>query len=269
MKDDQGNDIWEKRAKLGIYYRGLMSLAYASDMLTNLQAEVVYEGDEFSYTRDQDGPKFSHTPCKRVKNRGNMIGAYCFAKFKKHGAYFDFLTDEDINKVKTFILNQQKKPRNAGVNWKPQLSMAWTYWEPEKWKITAIRRASKQWPKDKALLNTLAVVDRIDDEIQFDSSGEIQTPEEEYVCITQAQIDELHNMVLMLYPGDDRKAVAWLAQLAQKIMGEESSIQALPQDMFDQAKKMITDRIMKIQSKDAPEEPPTEEETDESEPADG
>lgn len=249
------NPQWVKLAKVGMFYQGLMHLAYGSDLMVNLQAEVVYTGDKFEYGRNQDGPWFTHDQCKKERDRGDPIGVYCYAKFKRHGGFFDYLTAADIDKVKQWILNQQKKPNNARDDWAPQLSMAWTYWWTEKWKITAIRRCSKQWPKDDALMRTLAALDTIEDEVQFDDDGEIrQTEEPEYLCISEEQLDELHDMILVDFPGEDRRAVAWLEALAGKMVGEGQPASAIPASRFEEARDLIAERLKKVADARKPEE---------------
>lgn len=74
-------------------YKGLIDLAYRSGEISIIQAQTVYENDEFSYEFGLE-PKLSHKPA--IKDRGEPIAFYAMFKTKSGGFGFEVMSVDDI-----------------------------------------------------------------------------------------------------------------------------------------------------------------------------
>ena len=125
-------------------YRGLVELAIRSGKVFAFHADVVREGDEFDHWTDENGPHLRHRPAMGGRYGRPLIGCYAVAQLAGGNSVIAVLDDSEIDHIKSGISN---------------LGPAWRDHEPEKWKITAVRRACKLCPKDSALRRALALVD--------------------------------------------------------------------------------------------------------------
>ena len=78
-------------------YRGYIALARRSGELQTLSAQVVYSNDEFSLQYGVEDTLI-HKPA--LNGRGEAIGAYCVFKYKDGGYSFDWMSKEDIEKIR-------------------------------------------------------------------------------------------------------------------------------------------------------------------------
>lgn len=76
-------------------YRGLIELAYRSGKIKKIDAETVYENDEFEYELGWDA-KLVHKPA--FGDRGKPIGYYALFKLDDGGGNFLFMSKEDVDK---------------------------------------------------------------------------------------------------------------------------------------------------------------------------
>lgn len=134
-----------KIAQLIIGYRGFVELAYRSGMLASLQAEVVYEGDEFDFELGLE-PKLRHVP-QIGEQRGALRFAYAVAKLANGGVVFRVLGPADIKKAKA-------SSRAASSSYSP-----WTTHPDEMWRKTAIRALAKMLPLSPELRDAVAADD--------------------------------------------------------------------------------------------------------------
>lgn len=74
-------------------YKGLIDLAYRSGEVSIIQAQAVYENDEFSYELGLD-PKLKHIPA--TQDRGNAIAYYAVFKTKDGGYGFEVMSVADV-----------------------------------------------------------------------------------------------------------------------------------------------------------------------------
>lgn len=74
-------------------YKGLLDLAYRSGMITMIQAQTVYENDEFTYSFGLD-PQLRHVPAR--SNRGAPSYVYAVFKTKDGGCGFEVMSMEDV-----------------------------------------------------------------------------------------------------------------------------------------------------------------------------
>ena len=77
-----------------IGYKGLLDLAYRNPDIQTVQAQCVYEADEFEYELGLE-PKLKHKPA--LLNRGNLIAVYAFWKSKNGGYGFEVMSKDDVN----------------------------------------------------------------------------------------------------------------------------------------------------------------------------
>jgi len=74
-------------------YKGLLDLVYRSGDVSSIQAQVVYEGDEFDYSFGLE-PTLRHVPAKR--DRGEATHVYAVFKTKDGGYGFEVMSMEDV-----------------------------------------------------------------------------------------------------------------------------------------------------------------------------
>jgi len=87
----RNHGVMEASFQLG--YKGLIDLAYRSGEVSIIQAQAVYENDEFSYELGLD-PQLKHIPA--TKDRGNAIAYYAVFKTKDGGYGFEVMSINDI-----------------------------------------------------------------------------------------------------------------------------------------------------------------------------
>ena len=80
-------------AQFQLCYKGLIDLAYRSGDVSIIQAQIVYENDEFDYELGLD-PKLKHVPA--TKERGNAIAYYAIFKTKDGGYGFEVMSVDDV-----------------------------------------------------------------------------------------------------------------------------------------------------------------------------
>lgn len=74
-------------------YKGLIDLAYRSGEVSMIQAQIVYENDDFSYSFGLE-PALKHTPAK--KDRGEPVAVYAVFRTKDGGCGFDVMSIDDV-----------------------------------------------------------------------------------------------------------------------------------------------------------------------------
>jgi recombination protein RecT len=79
-------------AEFQIGYKGLIELAYRSDLFLNIYSKEIYENDVFEYEYGLN-PKLIHKPT--FKNRGEIIGYYALFKLKNGGFHFEIITSQE------------------------------------------------------------------------------------------------------------------------------------------------------------------------------
>lgn len=132
--------------KLGVYevqlvigYQGMVKLFWQSPMARHLDAQVVYENDEFDYEYGLD-PRLVHKPS--LVGRGKPIAYYAVASMTNGGAAFVVLAPDDVERIR-----QRSRAKDDGP-WKTDYdAMA---------KKTAIRQLFKILPKSAELARAIA-----------------------------------------------------------------------------------------------------------------
>ena len=142
-----GRDEWveETQVQVVIGYRGYIDLARRTGSLVSIHADVVYDGDEFSF---EYGSRMHlrHVPGTK---RGRPIYAYAHAKLTD-GEAFEVLPYEEVLKIRDtsegyqYALKQKNSPRDYLRN--IFLRNPWVAYEHEMAAKTMVRRLSKMLP---------------------------------------------------------------------------------------------------------------------------
>ena len=130
-------------ATLVVGYRGLIDLARRSGELSDIDAHIVYEADEFELEFGMN-PKLIHKPVL-TNERGAVLGGYGVAVLKDESKHCTWMNIDEINAVR-----ERSRARDNGP-WK-------TDWE-EMAKKTCVRRCIKMLPLSAELCRALDVED--------------------------------------------------------------------------------------------------------------
>jgi recombinase, phage recT family len=115
-----------------IGYKGLLDLVYRNDMVQTVQAQVVYENDEFHYCLGLNG-ELNHVPT--LKERGKPIAFYALFKLDNGGYGFEVMSKQDMD---TFA---QKYSKGISSSYSP-----WNTNYEDMAKKTVIKRVLKYAP---------------------------------------------------------------------------------------------------------------------------
>lgn len=84
---------WEAHFQIG--YKGLMDLAYRNSRIKTIFGELVYEADDFEYTRGLH-PTLRHIPARKA-DKGPVIGAYVVCHMHDADPLFKHMWTEEID----------------------------------------------------------------------------------------------------------------------------------------------------------------------------
>lgn len=145
-----------------IGYKGLIDLCYRNPQIQIIQAQAVYENDEFEYELGLN-PRLVHRPA--VQNRGQVILFYGFFKLTNGGYGFEVMSKEDID---IYAKEYSKNFESSYSPWQTNyVSMA---------RKTVIKQALKMAPLKTDIRKALSTDETIKDELSVDMS-EIQSKE--------------------------------------------------------------------------------------------
>ena len=144
-----------KQCQFQLGYKGLLDLAYRSGEVSIVQAQTVYENDEFEYEYGLE-PKLKHIPA--TLNRGEPVFFYAMFKMKDGGYGFEV---DSIDNIRAFAA---KKSKSYG-------SGPWQTDFEEMAKKTVLKRVLKYAPLKSDFVREIAqdetVKTRIDDDMSF------------------------------------------------------------------------------------------------------
>lgn len=152
-----------------IGYKGLIDLAYRSGEVEIIQAQVVYENDEFDYELGLD-PKLKHKPAK--ENRGKPIYYYAIFKTKSGGYGFEVMSINDIKG------HAKKYSQSYSSEYSP-----WQKNFDEMAKKTVLKRVLKYAPLKSDFVRAIAVDETVKKEISDDmyTVPAVELDETEYI----------------------------------------------------------------------------------------
>jgi len=139
-----GNEI-----TLIVGYRGLLALARRSGQISSISAEIVYEKDEFDLSLGLV-PSVCHKPFLKG-DRGKKTLAYMVAQFKDGGSHFEWMTIEDIYKIRDTSKSFSYAKSN-GISDTPWISN-----ESEMIRKTILRRGWKYLPMSIEMQNAFTI----------------------------------------------------------------------------------------------------------------
>ncbi len=143
---------------LDISYRGLIKLATDSGSIKWAKSELVYVKDRFEYRGVAREPL--HVADVFSQDRGEFIGVYCIAKTCDGDFLVEAVKAEEIFKI-----------RDKSSAYTKDKSGPWVDWFEEMVKKSAVKRASKTWPKtDQRLQEAIRLLNVENGEgLDFDS----------------------------------------------------------------------------------------------------
>jgi len=121
-------------------YQGLIKLAHMGGQIKVLYGEVVHENDEFGQMKGLD-PYLNHVPAS--SDRGAIIGAYAVYHLVNGGKDFEYMTKEEIEKVRASSRAKKDSP--------------WNHWWEEMAKKTVLKRLMKRLPRSREMMDAIAI----------------------------------------------------------------------------------------------------------------
>lgn len=151
--------VMEVQFQIG--YKGMIDLAYRSKEVVDIQAQCVYENDEFEYELGLN-PVLKHKPA--LKNRGEVILYYAVFHTKAGGYGFEVMSKEDI------INHAKKTSQSFGSSYSP-----WNKYFDEMAKKTVLKRVLKYAP----IASDFAMAINSDETIKSNISANMVDEEDE------------------------------------------------------------------------------------------
>lgn len=147
---NQWVDSYDCQFQVG--YRGFITLAHRSEYIASIEAEAIHEHDHFKHMKGSNA--FLEYE-KRLKDRGDLVGAYCFTKLESGIEVATVLPCEEILKIRskseTFnaLTRNVESAENAKEKAKAQQKLddtPWVMWFDDMASKSAIKKHAKQLP---------------------------------------------------------------------------------------------------------------------------
>ena len=129
-----------------IGYQGYIELARRTGQIASIEANLVYESDQFEIAYHLDS-KFEHRPNLRRTSDDKVLGVYAFAKLTTGERLFTWMAYADVEHVR----------RSSSGN-----NKVWQQHWGEMAKKTVIKRAAKMWPSSTEMSLALETEDEQD-----------------------------------------------------------------------------------------------------------
>jgi len=133
-------------------YRGFITLAHRSPYIAHIEAEAIHEGDYFD---NMQGSEAFLKYRKALKDRGDLIGAFCYTRLESGVEMSTVLPLEEILKIRSKSETYNTLVRNvesASKDWeraKAEKKLAetpWVMWEDDMAAKSAVKKQAKQLP---------------------------------------------------------------------------------------------------------------------------
>ena len=209
-------------------YKGLLHLVYRAGTVKDVQALLVYQGDEFTVWTDDAGRHIKHV--EKHTQGANVVAAYCIANFTNGGRNIEVMSGTELAAV------EEQALKIGGMVWKGP-------WKGQMQRKAVIRRAAAYWPRDDGgyMEHALSVMSKYDPaDPEFESQPLSEEPGETVVIASEEQIMGLH-AALTDSGLDPKEADDWLQKKAES-MGL-TAIESIPADFVDPAKDSLMERL--------------------------
>ena len=140
LSRNAGRDVYEVQLTIG--YQGMAKLFWQSPLAKSLDAQAVYENDDFEYEYGLN-PVLRHKPS--LQERGDAIAYYSVATLVNGGFAFIVLSRSDVEKIR---IRSKAGTGDADSPWKTDYD--------EMAKKTCLRRMFKLLPKSPELARALS-----------------------------------------------------------------------------------------------------------------
>lgn len=140
LSRNAGRDVYEVQLTIG--YQGMAKLFWQSPLAKSLDAQAVYEHDDFEYEYGLN-PLLRHRPS--LRDRGDAIAYYSVATMTNGGFAFVVLSRSDVEKIR---IRSKAGTGDADSPWKTDYD--------EMAKKTCLRRMFKLLPKSPELARALS-----------------------------------------------------------------------------------------------------------------
>lgn len=137
-------------------YKGLIDLVYRNPNIQTVQAQCVYENDEFEYELGLE-PKLIHKPA--LSDRGKLILVYALWKSQNGGYGFEVMSKEDID---AHARRYSQSYNSTSSPWKSNFE--------EMAKKTVIKKCLKYAPLRSDILRAVSTDETIKSSISVDMS---------------------------------------------------------------------------------------------------
>jgi recombination protein RecT len=135
---DTGEERWVNSVQVIVGYKGLIDLARRSGQIVSIAAHEVCEHDHFELVYGLE-ERLTHRPA--LTNRGEVIGFYAVAQLVGGGHAFEWMSREQVEKVRDGSQGWQQ-----AVKYKARERHPWSVHFVEMGRKTAIRRLAKYLP---------------------------------------------------------------------------------------------------------------------------
>lgn len=90
---------YQTTCKLMIDYKGFVKLALTSGEISSIHCDVVYQNDKFEVTHGENA-QLNHEPDYNGEDRGKIVAAYSYVKFKDGSSSHEVMTLKEIENVR-------------------------------------------------------------------------------------------------------------------------------------------------------------------------
>ncbi|MGZ8317562.1 MAG: recombinase RecT [Telluria sp.] len=136
---------------LDISYRGLIKIAVESGAILAAKSVLVREHDQFRNNGPFQMPDHDYDPFAPSAQRGEIRGGYSVARLPSGIDVVEFVSREELEKIKRASATDKSKPDNP-----------WNAWEDQMMLKSITRRGSKGWPPTERLAKAVALTQEAD-----------------------------------------------------------------------------------------------------------
>lgn len=203
---------------LDISYRGLIKIATDTGSIKWAKAELVYYKDQFEYRGVAREPL--HAADVFAVDRGEFLGVYCIAKTGDGDILVEALKASEIVKI-----------RDRSAAYSKKHSGPWVDWFEEMVKKSAVKRASKTWPKTDRRLQEAIRLLNVDNGEGLDLGGEETAEASTVILVPQGPVpkerdvsEEVRKLTRAVIERAIKAGGAWVAAkgyVSEKLAGPE------------------------------------------------